>query len=62
MLAFCLYVLQRLNRFGFWSMMGRSLLYLLLTLVLFFMLIAGIMALLFLTGTLDFDSLKPPEA
>ena len=61
-LAFCLYVLQRLNRFGFWSMMGRSLLYLLLTLVLFFMLIAGIMALLFLTGTLDFDSLKPPEA
>ncbi|TNF73680.1 MAG: DUF3667 domain-containing protein [Bacteroidetes bacterium] len=61
-LAFCLYVLQRLNRFGFWSMIGRSLLYLLLTLVLFFMLIGVIMALLFLTGTLDLNSLRPPTA
>jgi hypothetical protein len=59
-LVFCLYVLQRLNRFGFWSMIGRYMLYLLLTLVLFFTLISIIMALLFLTGTLDLESLKPP--
>ena len=59
-LVFCLYVLQRLNRFGFWSLIGRSLLYLLLTLVLFFTLIVIIMGILFLTGTLDLETLKPP--
>lgn len=61
LLVYCLYVLQRLNGFGFWGMAGRSLLYLILAVILFFILIGGIMGLLFLTGTLDLESLRPPE-
>lgn len=61
-LAFCLYVLQRLNGYGFGSMIGRSVIFLLLAVLLFFMLIGSIMGLLFLTGILDLESLKPPAA
>ncbi len=39
LLVFCLYVLQRLNGFGFWGMLGRSLLYLMLVVILFFIMI-----------------------
>lgn len=58
LLLYCLYVLQRLNGYKALAMAGRTLPYLLLTVVLFLTMIAGVMAVLFFTGVLDFQALQ----
>jgi hypothetical protein len=58
-LAYCIYVLQKLNKFSTKAFLGRSLLYIVCVVVLFFGLIIAIMIALFALGVLNLEDFAP---
>lgn len=59
MLAYNIYVIQRLNKFSFVQLLGRGTVFSILVTIFFFVLIIGIMIILLLTGVFDLEDFKP---
>jgi len=62
MLAYSLFVLWRLNRYRPGAFAGRSVAYLAMATLLFFLFILGLLLLLFATGVFQLSDFKPVEA
>jgi hypothetical protein len=58
-LVYSLYVLQRMNRFPVLVFSGRTVLYLVLLFIFFFILIMGLVAFFFITGIFEVGDFKP---
>lgn len=61
LMIYALYVLWRLNRFSAWTFTWRSLVYVFFVVVLFFIMIIGMILILFATGYLSLEDFRPVE-